>query len=97
MPREKEAQLAALAQRRNLRVPPAEYRVDRRGLWQFFEVRERWEGQDPKCYSEVVAWFRAWVVPGRGRCRQLGGLGGGRVADFRVAITRYSAAFSQWS
>ena len=54
----KEAQLTALAQRRNLRVPPAEYRVDRRGLWQFFEVRERWEGRDPKCYSEVVSWFR---------------------------------------
>ena len=54
----KNAQLIALAQRRNLRVPAAECRVDRRGLWQFFEVRERWEGRDPRCYSEVVAWFR---------------------------------------
>ena len=54
----KNAQLIALAQRRNLRVPAAECRVDRRGLWQFFEVRERWEGRDPKSYTEVVAWFR---------------------------------------
>ena len=54
----KNAQLIALAQRRNLRVPAAECRVDRRGLWQFFEVRERWEGRDPRCYTEVVAWFR---------------------------------------
>lgn len=54
----KETQLVALAQRRKLRVPPTEYRVDRRGLWQFFEVRERWEGQDPKCYSETIEWFK---------------------------------------
>ena len=33
--------LTALARRRQLRVPAAEHRVDRRGIWQFLEVRER--------------------------------------------------------
>eukprot|EP00966_Prymnesium_polylepis_P145709 3365677-Prymnesium_polylepis.1 len=50
--------LTALAQRRQLRLPSVEHRVDRRGLWQFFEVRERWGGVDPRRYEEITEWFR---------------------------------------
>ena len=50
--------LTALARRRQLRVPAAEHRVDRRGIWQFLEVRERWGGADPRRYEEITAWFR---------------------------------------
>ena len=58
-------QLVALGKRRGLRVPAPEHRVDRRGFWQFFEVRERWGGADPKRYQEVTEWFRGASNSGR--------------------------------
>ena len=52
-------QLGALVQRRKqLRLPAVEHRVDLRGFWQYFEVRERWGGADPRRYEEIVEWFR---------------------------------------
>ena len=64
--------LTSLVQRRRLRLPPAETRVDRRGFWQFWEVRERWGGADPKKYDELVQWFRGRAdVPGTPRGAQV--------------------------
>lgn len=51
-------QLQQLARRRQLRLPEAAHRVDRRGFWQFVEVRERWGGCDPRRYEDITAWFR---------------------------------------
>ena len=51
-------ELATLAKRRGLHVPAAEHRVDRRGFWQFFEVRERWGGADPRKYEDITLWFQ---------------------------------------
>ena len=50
--------LSALVRRRGLRLPASENRVDRRGFWQFLEVRERWGGADPNKYEEIRDWFR---------------------------------------
>ena len=51
-------ELAVLAKRRGLAVPPAEHRLDRRGFFQFWEVRERWGGNDPKRYEDITLWLR---------------------------------------
>lgn len=53
-----EADLKRVAKRRQLVLPDSKYRIDVRGFWQYHEVLERWSGEDPKEYNELVSWFR---------------------------------------
>ena len=55
-----------VVRRKQTRLPLECHRVDRRGLWQFVELREQWGGADPKSYKDVSRWFKG-DMPDKGR------------------------------
>jgi hypothetical protein len=59
-------ELMRLGQRRKIQLPLQQHHVDRRGIWQVYEIREQWGGADPDSYMHVTRWFKG-QYPDRGR------------------------------
>ena len=51
-------QLIELSKRKGVLIPPEKTRVHRRGLYQFYEVLERFGSGDPTHYRDIIGWFK---------------------------------------
>ena len=51
-------QLIEISKRKGVLIPPEKTRVHMRGLYQFYEVLERFGSGDPTNYSDIIGWFK---------------------------------------